>query len=100
VCELAAAIGLLVPRLAASAALGLTGLMAGALVTNLLIGVNPAMPAGFLLAAASSFTVAALSYAAGLAVIGVLIASQLVGESGGSDGDVFTADKAWWFIRC
>ena len=33
-----------------------------------------------------------------LAVIGVLLASQLVGESGGSNGDVFTADKAWWFI--
>ena len=33
-----------------------------------------------------------------LAVIGVLIASQVVGTSGGSDRDVFTADKAWWFI--
>ena len=33
-----------------------------------------------------------------LAVLGVLLTSQLVGESGGSDGDVFTADKAWWFI--
>jgi hypothetical protein len=28
----------------------------------------------------------------------VLPASQLVGECGGSDDDVFTADKAWWFI--
>lgn len=51
VCEVAAAIGLLVPRLAALAALGLTGLMAGAVVTNLLIGANPAMPAAFLLVA-------------------------------------------------
>ena len=33
-----------------------------------------------------------------LAVIGVLLASQMVGDSGGSRGDVFTADKAWWFI--
>jgi len=32
------------------------------------------------------------------AVIGVLIASNAVGDSGGSAGDVFTADKAWWFI--
>ena len=32
------------------------------------------------------------------AVIGVLIASYAVGDSGGSRGDVFTADKAWWFI--
>ncbi|MFI7520135.1 DoxX family protein [Micromonospora globbae] len=51
ICEVAAAIGLLVPRLAALAALGLSGLMAGAVVTNLLIGVNPAMPAAFLLVA-------------------------------------------------
>jgi hypothetical protein len=28
----------------------------------------------------------------------VLIASNPVGDSGGSRGDVFTADKAWWFI--
>ena len=32
------------------------------------------------------------------AVAGVLIASNVVGDSGGSAGDVFTADKAWWFI--
>ncbi|MFC0505076.1 DoxX family protein [Micromonospora costi] len=51
VCEVAAAIGLLVPRLAALAALGLTGLMLGAVATNLLIGANPAMPAAFLLVA-------------------------------------------------
>jgi uncharacterized membrane protein YphA (DoxX/SURF4 family) len=51
VCEVAAA-GLLVPRLIAPAALGLVGLMAGAVVTNLLIGISPAMPAAFLLVAA------------------------------------------------
>ncbi|MET8909026.1 DoxX family protein [Micromonospora sp. NPDC004551] len=51
VCEVAGAVGLLVPRLAALAALGLTGLMAGAVVTNLLIGASPAMPAAFLLLA-------------------------------------------------
>jgi putative oxidoreductase len=52
VCEVAAAVGLLVPRLAALAALGLTALMAGAVVTNLMIGISPAMPAVFLLIAA------------------------------------------------
>ncbi|MEU4641007.1 DoxX family protein [Micromonospora sp. NPDC023814] len=52
VCEVAGALGLLVPRLAALAALGLTGLMAGAVVTNVLIGANPAVPAAFLLLAA------------------------------------------------
>jgi uncharacterized membrane protein YphA (DoxX/SURF4 family) len=51
VCEVAAAIGLLVPRLAGPAAVGLIGLMAGAVVTNLLIGISPAMPAVFLLTA-------------------------------------------------
>ncbi|PZF96251.1 DoxX family protein [Micromonospora deserti] len=51
VCELAGAAGLLIPRLAALGALGLTGLMAGAVVTNVLIGANPALPAAFLLAA-------------------------------------------------
>jgi putative oxidoreductase len=51
VCEVAAAVGLLVPRLTAAAALGLTGLMAGAVITNLLIGISPAMPAAFLLLA-------------------------------------------------
>jgi len=51
VCELAGAIGLLVPRLSAVAALGLTGLMAGAVATNVLIGISPAMPAVFLLIA-------------------------------------------------
>lgn len=33
------------------------------------------------------------------AVVGVLIASQAVGDSGNEGGgDVFAADKAWWFI--
>ena len=33
------------------------------------------------------------------AVIGVLIASQVVGDRGNEDGgDIFAADKAWWFI--
>jgi hypothetical protein len=33
------------------------------------------------------------------AVIGVLIASQAVGDGGNEGGgDVFAADKAWWFI--
>jgi uncharacterized membrane protein len=52
VCEVAGALGLLVPGLTAAAALGLTGLMAGAVATNLLIGISPAMPAAFLLVAA------------------------------------------------
>jgi hypothetical protein len=34
-----------------------------------------------------------------LAVIGVLIASKVVGDGGNNDGhDYFAADKAWWFI--
>ncbi|XTZ15884.1 hypothetical protein ACQSSU_00230 [Micromonospora echinospora] len=33
-----------------------------------------------------------------LSVIGVLIASAAVGDSGGSPGDIFAADKAWWYI--
>jgi hypothetical protein len=32
------------------------------------------------------------------AVIGVLIASQLVGGGAHNGSDYFTADKAWWFI--
>ncbi|GAA0740676.1 DoxX family protein [Dactylosporangium roseum] len=51
VLELAGAAGLLVPRLAAPAALALAGLMVGALVTNLLIGINAVLPAALLLAA-------------------------------------------------
>ncbi|MFI6822423.1 hypothetical protein ACIBJE_15935 [Micromonospora sp. NPDC050187] len=33
-----------------------------------------------------------------LSVVGVLIASAAVGDSGGSAGDIFAADKAWWYI--
>jgi hypothetical protein len=34
-----------------------------------------------------------------LAVIGVLVASNLVGDGAGNDGgDYFAADKAWWYI--
>lgn len=34
-----------------------------------------------------------------LAVIGVLIASKVVGDGGNNDGhDYFAADKAWWYI--
>ncbi|MEV0715481.1 hypothetical protein [Asanoa sp. NPDC050611] len=34
-----------------------------------------------------------------LAVIGVLIASQAVGDGAGDNGgDYFAADKAWWYI--
>jgi putative oxidoreductase len=51
--EFAGAIGLLIPRLAWIAALGLAGVMAGAVVTNVaVIGENPALPAVLLVAAA------------------------------------------------
>ncbi|MEV6842982.1 hypothetical protein [Actinoplanes sp. NPDC051411] len=34
-----------------------------------------------------------------LAVIGVLIASAVTGDAGTDNGgDIFAADKAWWFI--
>ena len=34
-----------------------------------------------------------------LAVVGVLIASYVVGDRANNDGnDIFAADKAWWFI--
>ena len=34
-----------------------------------------------------------------LAVLGVLIASAVTGDAGTNNGgDVFAADKAWWFI--
>jgi hypothetical protein len=34
-----------------------------------------------------------------LAVLGVLIASAVTGDGGSDDGgDIFAADKAWWFI--
>jgi uncharacterized membrane protein YphA (DoxX/SURF4 family) len=50
--ELAAAAGLLIPRLAGPAALGLVGLMVGATVTNLFVlDISPALPIGFLLGA-------------------------------------------------
>lgn len=51
--ELAAAAGLLVPRLAGPAAFGLVGLMAGAVLTNVaVLGAAPWMAGGFGLAAA------------------------------------------------
>ena len=51
--EVAAAVGLLVPRLAGPAALGLVVLMAGATVTNVaVLGVSPALTLGLLVAAA------------------------------------------------
>ncbi|WP_433157953.1 DoxX family protein [Kribbella sp. CA-247076] len=51
--ELAGAIGLLVPRLCGPAAVGLGGLMAGAIVTNIaVLGASPAVPAVYLLATA------------------------------------------------
>lgn len=50
--ELAGAAGLLIPRLAGAAALGLVGLMLGATVTNLFIlNVGPALSVGLLLVA-------------------------------------------------
>jgi hypothetical protein len=34
-----------------------------------------------------------------LAVLGVLIASYVVGDRANNDGsDIFAADKAWWYI--
>ena len=51
--EVAGAIGLLVPRLCGLAALGLVGLMTGAVVTNVFVlDESPAMAAAFLLVAA------------------------------------------------
>jgi uncharacterized membrane protein YphA (DoxX/SURF4 family) len=51
--EVAGAVGLLVPRLSGLAALGLTGLMAGATATNLfVIGESPWLPIGLLLVSA------------------------------------------------
>jgi putative oxidoreductase len=50
--ELAAAIGLLVPRLAGAAAAGLVALMVGATITNIaVLHTSPALPVVFLLAA-------------------------------------------------
>lgn len=51
--EVAGAIGLLVPRLAGLAALGLTGLMIGAVLTNVvLLQESPLIPAVYLVVAA------------------------------------------------
>ena len=34
-----------------------------------------------------------------LSVIGVLVASNMVGDGANNDGgDIFAADKAWWYI--
>lgn len=50
--ELAGALGLLVPRLCGPAALGLAGVMAGAVITNVFVlGYSPAVAFAFLLAA-------------------------------------------------
>lgn len=51
--ELAGALGLLVPRLCGLAALGLSFLLVGAMLTNILaLGASPAIPLGYLLVAA------------------------------------------------
>jgi putative oxidoreductase len=53
VLELAGAIGLLVPRVCGLAALGLTMLLVGATLTNIVaLGASPAIPLGYLLVAA------------------------------------------------
>lgn len=53
VLEVAGAIGLLIPRLCGLAALGLSGLMAGAAITNIFaLGASPGIPLGYLLVAA------------------------------------------------
>lgn len=53
VLELAGAIGLLIPRLCGLAALGLSCLMVGAALTNVVVlGASPAIPLGYLLVAA------------------------------------------------
>ncbi|TDO44937.1 DoxX-like protein [Kribbella sp. VKM Ac-2527] len=50
--EVAGAIGVLVPRLSGLAALGLAGVMVGAVVTTVFVlGASPAVPFGFLLLA-------------------------------------------------
>jgi uncharacterized membrane protein YphA (DoxX/SURF4 family) len=52
--ELAGAIGLLIPRLCGLAALGLAGVMAGAVVTNVFVlGYSPVVALGYLLVAAT-----------------------------------------------
>ena len=52
VLEFAGAAGVLIPVLSGLAAAELTALMAGATTTNLLIGYNPWVPAGFLILSA------------------------------------------------
>ena len=49
VLEFAGAVGVLISVLSGLAAVGLTALMVGATATNLLIGYNPWVPAGFLI---------------------------------------------------
>lgn len=52
--ELAGAIGLLIPRLCGLAALGLAGVMTGAVLTNIVIlGYSPAVALAYLIAAAA-----------------------------------------------
>jgi putative oxidoreductase len=52
--ELAGAIGLLIPRLCGLAALGLAGVMTGAVVTNIFVlGYSPVVALGYLLVAAA-----------------------------------------------
>ena len=52
VLEVAGALGLLVPRLCGLAALGLAGVMAGAVITNqFVLGVSPVVPLAILLVA-------------------------------------------------
>jgi putative oxidoreductase len=52
--ELAGAIGLLIPRLCGLAALGLAGVMTGAVVTNIFVlGYSPVVALGYLLVAAT-----------------------------------------------
>ena len=51
--ELAGAVGVLIPRLSGLAALGLTGLMAGATLTNMLVlGTSPLLPIVLLMVSA------------------------------------------------
>lgn len=52
VLEFAGAAGVLIPVLSGLAAAGLTAVMVGATATNLLIGYNPGVPAGFLILSA------------------------------------------------
>ena len=53
VLEISGAVGVLIPRLSGSAALGLVCLMAGATLTNLLVlGASPSLPIGLLVVSA------------------------------------------------